>query len=324
MHRWEQWPHEPECVTWQSNASLVIASYSRALEWVGALPAGLLDLVVYRKVDFGLDDGGSALSRARSLRRLPGLAYLALVPNFGRVPSEPTSPTCAAVVWGMGGDLPSCSRRGGVRADSDTVRAPDPRGGSREAFPFLTFLLEFRHRLPPVVIFSQDDCGSDHGCGWRREPQRLAALLADWRRTWGGRRAPPAQANCLCKHIEERTYNEMTYHFYRFTSLLQERLLGADLRRIGWTFRWPAGASFAFGGHLADAQPRWLFEALLRLTSIEGLCFGAGSIWWAFALERLWFQLLDPRALPRRPPGADEPTPRWKSECAQALRPVVA
>jgi len=43
---------------------------------------------------------------------------------------------------------------------------------------------------------------------------------------------------------------------------------------------------------LLRAQPRWMYEVLQRVTTVENACMG-GSIMWAHALERLWFELLD-------------------------------
>ena len=43
------------------------------------------------------------------------------------------------------------------------------------------------------------------------------------------------------------------------------------------------------------AQPKWLFEMMHRLTTVELACMGAGTIMWAHSLERLWFELFDTR-----------------------------
>lgn len=56
MHRWgPSWPPgaKPSTVVWSENATLVLVTFSASLGWLRTVPGGLLDLVVYRKFDYG-------------------------------------------------------------------------------------------------------------------------------------------------------------------------------------------------------------------------------------------------------------------------------
>ena len=41
---------------------------------------------------------------------------------------------------------------------------------------------------------------------------------------------------------------------------------------------WPQDATFAIGGAHVRAQPRWVYEAMLRLTTVEHACAAAGTL----------------------------------------------
>ena len=55
MHRWgPSLPRSPSLVRWESNVSLVIASYDASLAWLASLRPGYFDVVVYQKRNFGM------------------------------------------------------------------------------------------------------------------------------------------------------------------------------------------------------------------------------------------------------------------------------
>ncbi|KAL3908323.1 MAG: hypothetical protein SGPRY_009844 [Prymnesium sp.] len=78
-------------------------------------------------------------------------------------------------------------------------------------------------------------------------------------------------------------------------SFLQAELFNQtqDTRHTG--IEWPQDATFTVGRANIQAQPFWLYEALHRLTTLESSCLHSGSIQWAHSLERLWFEIFDPR-----------------------------
>ena len=168
-----------------------------------------------------------------------------------------------------------------------------PRGGSREPYGYLQFIRDFWDNLPPVVVFSQDDCLA-RGCMWGNQLPGLEKRLRHWQQEWGeGTRI--TQRNCLCKFVREHKFTRTKgYFWYKWMAFFQERLLNTSLETRSVTVTWPQDATFAVAGSLIRAQPLWMYESLARLTTVESACMGTGSIMWAHALERLWFELLDP------------------------------
>ncbi|KAL3908322.1 MAG: hypothetical protein SGPRY_009843, partial [Prymnesium sp.] len=59
------------------------------------------------------------------------------------------------------------------------------RGGSREPYVILQFVLDFWGRLPRVVIFTQDDCEKYTACHWLRKDYlgQLATQMHLWVRS---------------------------------------------------------------------------------------------------------------------------------------------
>jgi hypothetical protein len=193
----------------------------------------------------------------RALADRPWLQYFARLPNYGRMVAS-------------------------------------PHGGSREPFGYLQFILDFWDNLPPVVIFSQDDC-LGRGCGWGNAVPQLAPRLAKWESEWGiGMR--PTQRSCLCKFVREETFKSKGYFWWRWMSFLEERLFGVRLQNRSAAIEWPQDATFAIGRSVITSQPKWLYEYLSRLTTVERACMGtAGTIMWAHSIERLWFEIFDER-----------------------------
>jgi len=76
-------------------------------------------------------------------------------------------------------------------------------------------------------------------------------------------------------------------------SFAQERIFNQSLPNRSNIVTWPQDATFAAGSAWIRAQPRWVYEVMLRLTTVELACMGAGTIMWAHSLERLWFELFD-------------------------------
>ena len=76
-------------------------------------------------------------------------------------------------------------------------------------------------------------------------------------------------------------------------SFAQERFFNYSLNTRSTTVMWPQDAAFAVGRATLLSQPKWMYELMLRLVTVEQACNGAGSIMWAHSLERLWFEVLD-------------------------------
>ena len=316
FHRWgPTWPpnRTPNDVRWRTNATIVMVSYHASLSYLRSLPGGLADLVVYHKADIGKPNvthppmtASYVLSHLKeqelcsptaspvTLRRLhhpsrsatcpngcvcgrrprqsrPWLQYFALLPNYG-------------------------------------LQYKEPYGGSREPYGYLQFIIDFWDNLPPVVIFSQDDCLA-RGCAWGNQVPNLPLRLARWEREWG-EAATPSSRNCLCKFIREDKYRNRGYFWYRWMSFAQERIFNVTLEARDSIVTWPQDATFAVGAAWIRAQPRWLFESLTRLSTVELSCMGAGTIMWAHSFERLWFELFDTRVTKTIRPAIETPGKR--------------
>ena len=120
----------------------------------------------------------------RTLANRPRLAYFATLPNYGLTHKE-------------------------------------PHGGSREPYGYLQFILDFWDNLPPVVVFSQDDCLA-RGCMWGMLLPGLAKRFQHWQKEWR-EGVPITQKNCLCKYIREDTYRNKVKRQRRLKSLGQPR-----------------------------------------------------------------------------------------------------
>jgi len=169
-----------------------------------------------------------------------------------------------------------------------------PFGGSREPYAFLQYLLDFWDNLPPVSIFTQDDC-LVRGCHWGMQLPGLRHRLLHWHDEWGlaqHRPIPINSRNCLCKVFKETNFASRGYFWYRWMSFAQEHLFGTNPENRSTHVRWPQDATFAVSRYIVRSQPRWRNEALLRITTVESACIGP-TIMWAHSLERLWFELLD-------------------------------
>ena len=174
-----------------------------------------------------------------------------------------------------------------------------PYGGSREPYGYFQFVLDFWDNLPPVTIFTQDDCLA-RGCGWGVQLPALSERLKAWEHEWGEHKAP-SKSNCLCKFIREENYMpKAKYYWYRFMSFAQEQLFGTNLSARNAVVTWPQDATFAVSRANILNQPRWMFEGWTRLMTTERACMGVSTISWAHTLERIWFELFDentPKAL---------------------------
>ena len=201
---------------------------------------------------------------ARPAADVPNLAYFAVIPNYGQT-----------------GKI--------------------PYGGSREPYGYLQFILDFWGNLPPVVIFSQDDCLA-RGCAWGARLERLDTALRDWPRHFSG---IPSASNCFCKFIREDKYLNRGYFWWRFMSFAQERMFNVTLARRSSVVTWPQDATFAVGSAAIASQPLWVYESWTRLMTVEKACIRAGTIMWAHSLERLWFEVFDRPAEKRIVPGRD-------------------
>lgn len=291
MHRWgPSWPAgvTPASVRWQTNATLVIASYHASLAWLSTVPGGVMDVVVYHKHDFSKPNAApmtpqdvlSHLAHREECARQRSLHYPALPPKCPEGCVCGRRERLARSVLQFFAVLPNYGR---------THR--EPFGGSREPYAYLQFILDFYDNLPPVVIFTQDD-SMKRGTVWGLNLPDLPRRLEHWEKHWGPGK-PPGQSNCLCRYMRETNYRQRGYFWWRWMSFAEERLMSVTLANRSAVVAWPGDATFAVGGSHIRAQPRWLYELMLRLTTVENACGTSGTILWAHSLERLWFEIFD-------------------------------
>lgn len=287
-------PARPADVTWQTNASLVIASYQKPLSWLETLPLGLVDVVVYNKFDFGT--AAPRMSRnyvQRLLKRriLCGDGKVIIPPSAWSELGSRCPATCKCVreqrsELAFFTTLPNYG--------SSEVK---PYGGSREPFVYLQFILDFWHNLPPVVIFSQDDC-LYRTCAWAKFAGHLRLKLQHWPSVWDG--GAMDATNCFCRLMRESNYVKGKYHWYLYMSFLQTRLLNQTPAARSTQVAWPADANMAVGTAAIRRNPLIFYQILHRLSTVESQCMYGGSILWAHAYERLWFEFFDP-TVPKLP-----------------------
>ncbi|KAL1498871.1 hypothetical protein AB1Y20_013395 [Prymnesium parvum] len=297
LHAWgPSLPQSPAAVRWEANAALVVASFDGLLPWMRHIPAGALDIAFYQKVDYGVAANESK-ARSASERRTRRGVLQQLCPAGVLLPREaPPLPRGLTRE-----DLGECAPPGGARLAYWTV-LPNygrtagggqlVRGGSREPFVFLQFILDFWSNMPPVVIFTQDDCAKMTACIWLKKPH-LYEALKDWRTHWGAA-VPFSSKNCFCRIIKESFYGPGSrYYWYRYMSFLQEQLFNVTSATRPPGINWPIDATFVVGRANILQQPYWLYEVLHRVTVVEDQCLRSGSIMWAHSYERLWFEILD-------------------------------
>lgn len=305
MHRQgARWPTLPKFVRWQTRAALVIASYGSNLHWLQRLPANATDVVIMRKIDYGLP------TLQRRLTHHDVLALLARVEvcmNQNRSGTLDASLNSAVTMsrggrFGLGWSDADCQQNCacgchcGNRLPHQRPRLAyfqeipnygetkgKGRGGSREPSAYLTFLLEFRDNLPPVIIFTQDDCGKRFSflCRWGQRLPELHRVLqhqealygagTDWR--------PPDRSNCLCEQVRSRI---------RFGPVAASLLNRTDNEMVNW----PQKAIFAVSRLAILAQNPHLLRVLYRLVTVERHC-GPSSLSWSHMLERMWFAIFD-------------------------------
>ena len=208
------------------------------------------------------------------------LAYYRVLPNYGRTDSKPSS----------------------------SGFNPNPPGGSREPYPYLQFLLDFWDNLPNVILFTQDDC-PQRRCMWMQTVQRSIDMLQDWRQHWGSAHRI-TRANCMCTYMVENVYGPR-YYWYGWMATLQQGVFNQSFEKRPHKniVSWPQDANFAVGAATVKAVPRWFYELLLKLHVTEKWCHG-GSIHWAHAMERMWFEIFDPG------------TPKLKTWLTERTRPL--
>ena len=325
-HRWgPSFPSAgPAAVRWQTNITIVLTLFNGNIDWLSSLPLGAVDLAVYQKFDFGRNETESVqVGRPRGLRRnltkreRLDLAStpMALLLRRGydrryvldclcRTRREPPSAARRAL---LNGGCHALAKRslayfttlpnyGNTKVDPPGVRQDKrhPRGGSREAYVMLQFILDFFDNLPKVVVFSQDDCNS---CIWRHRFNDLLSKGARWKDVWG-RAARPRHDDCFCRYVQENTFKQGKYWWHLWMSWAQEAFFDAVPANRSTMVSWPSASSFVVGGATIRAQPRWLYQALLRLSVVERQCLRSGTLLWAHTLERLWFEVFDP-SLPK-------------------------
>jgi len=333
MHRWgPTWPPgvTPQSVRWRTNATVVTISYHASLSYLRSLPGKIVDLVVYHKADLGKPNVSyepmtaeyvlSHLKEQELCTPTTGATATALRSNWFSTRLHHPARTCP--VGCKCGKRPLAER---PRLQYFAVlpnygqQYKAPYGGSREPYGYLQFILDFWHNLPNVIIFSQDDCLA-RGCAWGNALPQLGMRLSNWRSEWGFRAAPTSR-NCLCKFIRETNYRSRGYFWYRWMAFLEEGVWNSTRSVNDSMVTWPQDATFAVGAPWVRAQPYWMYEALVRLLTVENMCMRAGTIMWAHSMERLWFELLDQhvRKPPQGPPHAVLDAAH-RSQCLLAVR----
>ena len=234
----------------------------------------------------------------RQKKEQPRLKYFATLPNYGQTHKFP-----------FGGSRELCHLVTPCTTPPDLIDpspslsplpSPSPPSpsllpllcGAGEPYGYLQFIIDFWDNLPRVVIFSQDDCLA-RGCAWGSQMAfgRLGHSLRDWEQVWAVGR-PLTATNCMCKFIRETNFRPR-YFWYRWMSFTQANMYGQTPNNRSEVVTWPQDATFAIAGHAIKMQPRWMFEAMLRVVTVENACMG-GTIMWAHALERYRRTILPP------------------------------
>jgi hypothetical protein len=309
MHRHGRgWPTEPNRVRWTASVALVVASYGSDLQWLRRLPANATDLVVLRKTDFGMpitkpsvtpqtvlgllsryelcmDQNrtgqlDASLNAARTMSRSG--------PRVGRQwQSSQCRPNCACTCScgdRLQAQRPHLAYFRAIPNYGITAGPLTARGGSREPSAYLTFLLDFRGNLPPVIIFTQDDCGKRFWflCRWGAKLTHLHFVLRHMETFYGSGShwRPPDRANCQCEYVFTN------YSFGPIASPLFG--ISHSTQEVGW----PQKAIFAVSRDAILAQDPSLFKILLRLVIVEGNC-GPSTLSWSHTLERSWFLIFN-------------------------------
>ena len=328
MHRvGREWPVPAARVKWRTNATLVVASFDYRLDWLRTVPPDLFDVALYRKHDYVAN---ASLRTAHLLdERLP-LHYMRDRPQ----PCWPTADTArvrsgsdarasyrqrigipfdpcpeAFCECGAASSAPPHGTRARQHALSyfrvlpnygrtdGKARAGGNRGGSREPYAYLQFIVDFWDNLPNVLIFTQDDCIMlVDRCIWSAQLALTARMLRDWRQHWGGPPRKPGRNDCLCKYVTEVDAYKGRYYWWNWMSVVQAGLFNhtPETRPQNLTLTWPEAANFAVGGRTVRATPKWAYKLLLRLHVSERWCPDGGSIHFAHSMERLWFEVFDP------------------------------
>ena len=94
-----------------------------------------------------------------------------------------------------------------------------------------------------------------------------------------------SRSNCLCKYVRETKFAGRGYFWYRWMAFAQEHLFGENMTSRSNVVTWPQDAAFGVSAYVIREQPRWMYEAMLRLTTVEQACLG-GTIMWAHSIER--------------------------------------
>ena len=173
MHRvGREWPVPASQVVWRANATIVVASHTYRLDWLRTIP-NAFDVALYHKHDFVTSQ--SRRARTMSDERLP-LHFMRDQPQLCHnsqgsrwqrwprvgLPMEPCPPDMCDCSTRRNDDhrlayyrlLPNYGRTDGKVGTNGNN--PNPRGGSREPYPYLQFILDFWDNLPNVLIFTQE------------------------------------------------------------------------------------------------------------------------------------------------------------------------
>lgn len=242
----------PSEVKWKTNATLVISTYKSKFYWLRNAPPRLFDVAVYFKIDFG--NAWEPTGYNVKLYR-QYLSYTAQLPNYGE-------------------------EVGAIR------------GGSREPYVYIRFILDFWRNMPNVVVFAQDDTGP--------RIEQLASTLPRWQDVFHPIQRPTA-LNCACNYKVEPAFNNASYLYH---SLMRAFALHVYKTKTEFTrndkrvhLTWPICATFAVAGSSIRATPKWVYKLLHRVTTVEYVCVNNhmdSTIRWAHSIERMWFDIFDP------------------------------
>ncbi len=157
------------------------------------------------------------------------------------------------------------------------------RGGSREPGAYLSFLLDFYHNLPRVMVFAQDDTP--------KLPSRLASLSVVDMEALHAPLVRPNRSNCLCNHVLERFYAKGEYHWFHHVQTLRAAIFGRrHHRQTDRLIAWPSAASFMVTSEHVRLRPVRVYSNLYRFFQVDEVCPRIGrSLEFAHAMERTWF-----------------------------------
>ena len=258
----ESWPKDvtPSKVEWKSNTTVVIASYSKALDWLAkldgeGLPDNLLDVVIYQKGNLTYADAAAASRRVRFYQRMRNfcskggshemVAYFQFILDFWA--------NLPRVVIFSQDDCASPSR---CLWYDNIFRVRDAKMRDRAIDTLHQPSDEYLHELIEGNI---------------------------------------TRDNCQCDLVIEKFFGARKYYWYDWIVFLNREFLGLrDTPRSEQTDEnivWPRSAVFVVTRENIQCHSKQLYAHLRTLVRVDRKWRHSSCNEWGHALERSWFRI---------------------------------